>query len=402
MAPMKRASVLISTLIACGAAGLTSVPAWSADGGVVVGLAVAQSGFMTAYDGDATKSVKLWVDQQNAAGGLLGKPIKLVESDTKSDRAQGAKAGQEVLSEGANLVVVSCDYDFGAPAASAAQRAKTVSMFLCAEDPKAGVQGVGSYSFTASAAAQVQGATSAGWAQKALGAKTGYVLLDNSIEYSKSVCAGWDWEAERIGLKTLGSDTFKNDDPSVQSQITRIKALPEKPDVLMLCSYNPGAASAIRQIRAAGLTMPIFAGSSSDGTYWTNAVPGLSDFYVPVQASVYGDDPHKEVNDYVESFKAKFGAPPASQYALPAYAFMQLWGRAVEKAGTTDAAKVVPVMEQYKDEASFMGPRTFTSKFHIQTNVPMQIIKYTDGKPKDVDQFRVTEEMPVKVLFRAK
>ena len=399
---MTRVSMLISSLIAAGAAGLASAPALSADTGVTIGLAVAQSGFMTAYDGDATKSVKLWVDQQNAKGGLLGKPIKLVEADTKSDRAQGAKAGQEVLSEGANLVVVSCDYDYGAPAASAAQRAKTVSMFLCAEDPKAGVQGVGPDSFTASAAAQVQGATLAGWVQKALKAKTGYVLLDNSVEYSKSVCAGYDWEAGRIALKTLGSDTFKNDDPSVQSQITRIKALSEKPDVLMLCSYNPGAASAIRQIRAAGLTMPILAGSSSDGTYWTNAVPNLNDFYVAVQASVYGDDPHKEVNDYVKTFNAKFGAPPASQYALPAYAFMQLWGRAVEKAGTTDAAKVVPLMEQYKDEASFMGPRTFTSKFHIQTNVPMQIIKYTDGKPKDVDQFRITEDMPVKVLFRMK
>jgi branched-chain amino acid transport system substrate-binding protein len=59
-------------------------------------------------------------------------------------------------------------------------------------------------------------------------------------------------------------------------------------------------------------------------------------------------------------------------------------------------------MEQYKDQASFMGPRTFTSKFHIQTNVPMQIVKYSDGKPKDVDQFRIAEELPVKVLFRAK
>ena len=399
---MTRASLLIPSLTVLAASYLTPAPAMSADAGVTIGLAVAQSGFMTAYDGDATKSVKLWVDQQNAAGGLLGKPIKVVEADTKSDRAQGAKAGQEVLSEGANLVVVSCDYDFGAPAATVAQRAKTVSMFLCAEDPKAGVQGVGAFSFTASAAAQLQGATLAEWSQKALTAKTGYVLLDNSIEYDKSVCAGYDWAAERIGLKTLGSDTFKNDDPSVQSQITRIKALPEKPEVLMLCSYNPGGASAIRQIRAAGLSMPILSGSSLDGTYWTDAVPGLSDFYTAVQASVYGDDEHKEVNDYVQSFKAKYNAPPASMYALPAYAFMQLWGKAVEKAGTTDATKVVPIMEQYKDEMTFMGPRTFTSKFHIQTNVPMQIIKYTDGKPKDIDKYRIAEDIPVKVLFRTK
>jgi branched-chain amino acid transport system substrate-binding protein len=78
--------MLISSLIAAGAAGLASTPALSADADATIGLAVAQSGFMTAYDGDATKSVKLWVDQQNAKGGLLGKPIKLVEADTKSDR----------------------------------------------------------------------------------------------------------------------------------------------------------------------------------------------------------------------------------------------------------------------------------------------------------------------------
>ena len=63
---MTRGSVLISTLIAAGVAGLASTPALSADADATIGLAVAQSGFMTAYDGDATKSVKLWVDQQNA------------------------------------------------------------------------------------------------------------------------------------------------------------------------------------------------------------------------------------------------------------------------------------------------------------------------------------------------
>jgi hypothetical protein len=62
---MTRGSVLLPALIAAGAAGLASAPAMSADAGATIGLAVAQSGFMTAYDGDATKSVKLWVDQQN-------------------------------------------------------------------------------------------------------------------------------------------------------------------------------------------------------------------------------------------------------------------------------------------------------------------------------------------------
>ena len=51
---------------------------------------------------------------------------------------------------GADLVVVSCDYDFGAPAALAAEAAGKVSFFLCAESIKAGIQGVGPHSFSAS------------------------------------------------------------------------------------------------------------------------------------------------------------------------------------------------------------------------------------------------------------
>ena len=43
--------------------------------------------------------------------------IEVVTADTKTDRAEGAKAGLEVIDKGADLVIVSCDYDFGSPAA---------------------------------------------------------------------------------------------------------------------------------------------------------------------------------------------------------------------------------------------------------------------------------------------
>ncbi|MFD1807215.1 hypothetical protein ACFSHQ_01320 [Gemmobacter lanyuensis] len=38
-----------------------------------------------------------------------------MESDTRTDRAEAAKAGLDVLDQGAEMMVVSCDYDFGAP-----------------------------------------------------------------------------------------------------------------------------------------------------------------------------------------------------------------------------------------------------------------------------------------------
>ncbi len=69
-------------------------------------------------------------------GGLLGRKIKAVFADTRSDRAEGAKAGPEVLRQGADVVFGTCDYDFGAPALLQAQKAGKVSIFLCAEDPR--------------------------------------------------------------------------------------------------------------------------------------------------------------------------------------------------------------------------------------------------------------------------
>lgn len=43
------------------------------DDGVTIGFAVAFTGWEAAYDGEATKMAQLWIEQQNAKGGLLGK-----------------------------------------------------------------------------------------------------------------------------------------------------------------------------------------------------------------------------------------------------------------------------------------------------------------------------------------
>src|SRR6266566_3435061 len=149
--------------VLAAASTLWCTPTWAADE-IVIGFATAASGFMQAYDKPAQDAALIRIDEINKAGGLLGKKIKAVFADTKTDQAEGAKAGLAVLDQGADLVVVSCDYDFGAPAALQAQSAGKVSFFLCAESIKAGIPGVGPYSFSGSVLAAVQGATMAEWA----------------------------------------------------------------------------------------------------------------------------------------------------------------------------------------------------------------------------------------------
>jgi len=301
------------------------------------------------------------------------------------------------------MTFATCDYDYGAPAALQAQRAGIISVFLCAEDPKAGILGVGNLSFTASGAAQLQGAVMAEWALGKKGWKNAYVLLDDSIEYDKSVCAGFDWLYPKKGGTIVGRDNFKNGDASIASQVTRLaNAIRDKKvDAVMLCTYEPGAASAVRQIRAAGINVPLLNGSSVDGNYWLNAVPGLSNFYIAVQAAVVGD-PRPDVVALADAFKAKYGSLPASQYAFPAYAFMQLWAKAVTETGTTDPKTVVAKLETFKDVPTVLGPRSFSSKLHIQDKMPLMIEEVVDGADKVIDSQTLSEAVPNDVLYRLK
>ncbi|MGB8813806.1 MAG: ABC transporter substrate-binding protein [Paracoccaceae bacterium] len=387
--------------LALSTTAILATPAMAQDDKIIVGFATAESGFMQAYDKPAQDAAMIRIGEINAAGGLLGKQIEVVTADTKTDRAEGAKAGLTVIDAGADLVVVSCDYDFGAPAALAAESSGAVSFFLCAESIKAGIQGVGPNSFSASVLAAVQGATMAEWAYTKKEARTFYRLLDTWTEYNKGICDGFDYMMPKLTDATLvGEDTFKNEDASIAAQITRIKSLAEEPDAIMLCTMMPGAVSAIKQIRAAGINSMILNGSGVDGSYWLSAVPDLSNFYVPVQGSIYGDDPNADVTAFNAKYKEATGGDPSTQYVYPGYVMIDVWAKAVERAGSTETAAVVAELEKMKDEPTLFGPRTFTSEIHHQNRARYLIVETNAGKPGVVDEWTISEPIPVADLMK--
>ncbi len=395
----KFATSAIGAVAALGlAAGVTTANA--DDNEVVVGFAASYSGWMQAYSQPSTNAALIAIDDINAKGGILGKKIRAVMADAKTDRVEGAKAGQEVLNEGAQMLAVDCDYDFGAPAALAAKNANKIAIFLCAESVLAGIQGVGKNAFSSSVLAGVQGATIAEWGAQNKDWKTAYILLDTTIEYNKGICYGFDWMwREKLGLKILGHDVYQNNDASIAAQITRIKNLPEQPDIIMNCSYIPGGASALRQIRAAGITSALAGGSSMSGTYWLDSVPNLTGHYVTEQASIYGDDPRPAVEAFNDKYEARFGERPNSQYTYPGYLVIEMWARAVEKAGTFETDAVVAAMETFRDEPFLIGTRTFTNILHHQDRAPYLIVETTNGKPAVAADFTISEAVPLDVLF---
>ena len=137
-----------------------------------------------------------------------------------------------------------------------------------------------------------------------------------------------------------------------------------------------------------------------DGSYWLDATPDLSGFVVPVQGSIYGDDPRPEVEAFNKAYEAKTGGRPASQYAYPGYVLIDLWAKAVERAGTVEGAAVTAELEKMTDEPTAFGPRSFTPELHHQNTALMQIIEITGGKPARVDEWRISQPVPLDVLMK--
>ncbi|MBM3518481.1 MAG: ABC transporter substrate-binding protein, partial [Alphaproteobacteria bacterium] len=327
---------------------------------------------------------------------------ELALADQGRDRAEPRRlAGQSVIDQGAHFMIVSCDYDMGAGAATMANEHKMISISFCASDAKMGVQGIGPYAFTLEIFGQGEGAVAAAYAWKR-GWRSAYALLDTSIEYNKSICDGFIEYWQKLGGGFVGADTFKQDDANIASQISRYKeraAAKGEADVLFLCSYSPGAQSAIRQIRASGMNMPIMGGDSMDGDYWAEAIPNLSDHYTVTFGSFWGDDPRPEVNEFFKRYEAKYKEVSATSFPLNGYSTIQALKIAIERAGTADTEAVLAEMNKFTKVPLLWGLTTFTPDTHIDLVHPMTIQQIQNGKGSYADTITVEDPPALKLTF---
>lgn len=371
-----------ASLLAISFATLT--PAFAADDEVLIGAATSYSGWMAVFDTSTTHAAELAVQDLNSHGGVLGKKVKLVHIDTKTDAAQTARAAQDLAKLGVRFMLTACDFDSGAPAALVAQQAGILAMSSCGADIKYGNLIVGNNVFTMATDAEGQGRILADWATKKMGWKTAYALVDTFIEYNKSVCRGFVARFKELNGENaiLLEDTFKNNDVSIATQVSRYTALEKKPDIIALCSVPPGLASAIRQFRSAGVEIPVLMGTGGDGSAWHSAVPGLTNyFYMNYSADAGVEEPRATVRDFDANYEKQFGERPASGMGVTGYSVVEAWARAAERAKSFDTEKVRAELENFVDEPLLAGLTTFTTKLHTNLNRPMLMIEIKDTKP---------------------
>lgn len=318
----------------------------SSDGGddaFVIGVANGQTGYLAPFDVPILGGVRQRVAELNADGGIAGRrKIELKVVDMRSDIGEQATKAQELIGDGVNALILACDSDPAIAGGQVAQRAK-VPAFGCPSNPER----VGDQLFQmfaperAHPTVAAQYAIERGWRRGFLlgSPDTGYT--QNGVEYFKSAF-------EAAGGTIVGSASFALDQQDFATIVQQVKRA--KPQVLYTTMYEPAIATLLKQLRGAGVTVPVIGDSIE-----SPAVQGLSDairrdVYFTSIADSNADAP---AGRFIAEVAAASGADAGGVYAVMGADVVSVIDAAVRAGG--DGDQLAAAIARLKDVPGVAG-----------------------------------------------
>ena len=329
------------------AALMLAGPANAASDEILIGGALSLTGIQAPLDTPGFNGAQVAVKALNDAGGLLGKKVRFINIDGKSDPVTVGNVAVELIDMGAELIVAPCDFDFGGPASREAQSAGIVGISTCASDPLYSSWSLGDKQFTLSMWNTTMGATAADYAFKERGWKTAYVVTDQFIAYTKSLSKYFVEHFKTIGGEIILEDSYTNGDNDFSAQLSRLQALGTKPDVIFISSYGTDIAVMIRALREVGYDAPVLGGDSYDDPAIHEALGAKlgNDVYF-VTHTWMGPEAHPDMPKFIELYKDMYGEDPDTSFVATGWDTIMLMAEAVKIAGTTDGAAVAKALEE--------------------------------------------------------
>jgi branched-chain amino acid transport system substrate-binding protein len=377
--PLAAVILVAFLLVGCGGAGETTTGPSGLPKEIVIGAAIAKTGYLAPYDANIA-AIEQLVKEKNAEGGIDGSKIRVVQADNHSEPQQAPTAARKVIEDGADVLLLSCEATTAAAAAPIAEEHDELNFTMCANEPGFGPPTTGHLSFSGSPSLLNEASARATFLHSK-GIEHPFLLIDTSIILGKEDCGAFRQSWEHLGGTISGTAEFKNEDPSIATQIDQIKE--SGADAIMLCSYPPGGASAIKQIRAAGIEVPIAASAAFDGTFWLKGIPNLGTFYVTVNGSAY--DPANRATAKLFSQLEKAGVnTDVSGTLLASYAAAQLIFAAIEETHSVDGEVLADALEA-RPHPTIVGNAAFTEDDHYPNRV-WPVYEFVDGKPRFVTE----------------
>jgi branched-chain amino acid transport system substrate-binding protein len=371
-------ALVLALLAGCGGSSDTTTSSSSGlPKTITLGAAIAKSGYLAPYDASIS-AIEQLVDETNAKGGIDGSKLKVIQVDNRSDPQQAPIAAQQAIEKGANVLLLSGESFTAAAAAPVAEENDELNFTLAANEPGFGPPTTGRLSFSPYPNLLSEASADATFLHKK-GIERPFLFRDTAIIYGKADCSGFQQAWERLGGSIAGSVDFKNEDESIASQVAQLKK--SDADAVMMCSYPPGGAAAVKQIRAAGIDLPIMAAGAFDGVYWLKGISNTKNIYVALNGSAY-DPPNETTAKLFKRLKGDGVETDVSSVLLSAYAAGQMIIKAIEETGSVDGNTLADALEA-KPHKTVIGKISYTKDDHYP-NGSWPIYVFANGKPKMV------------------
>jgi branched-chain amino acid transport system substrate-binding protein len=390
----KRATVagIAAAVIAAAALVASSALGGSnAAGTILIGISAAKTGILAPYDLQAGQLFQMRIDQINKKGGVLGKQLKVKWIDTKTDKPTAATNAEELIGDGAVVIIATCDFDYSFPAINAARGHKVPGIALCASSPKVATPAiVGDYGGSMGLGSDAEGVTMAEWSRKVKPQwKSAYIFKDTSLEYSKATADYFKARWVQLGGKVCGEDTFVGGpDLDLSSQVTRLRGKVKGCDMIFDGSWQPYGSQLIKAIRAAGINIPITTNASVNGVLVKQVAGNVSNFYAEGFACLptyCAGTQVPLVRKIAKQFQATYHTPLGNAYALAGYTLADAVVGAIKAAGSTDGAKIAAALFGGKVPLNYAGNKMrFTEKCHRPQPAAYSIEQWTTGKDKQI------------------
>ena len=387
--PRKAGRLLSLGLALTLAAGAGS--AIAADDEILIGGSLCLTGIQAPLDEPGLRGAELAVKYINEHGGVLGKKLRFVNLDGKSDPVVVGSNAAQLVAEGVEYMISPCDFDMGGPANREAQKAGIVGVSTCASSPLAGSVTLGDKQFTLSMWNTTMGAAAAEYAYNTKGWKTAYVVTDTFIDYTTSLSEYFIAHFEKLGGKVIAEDKYTQGAQDFSAQLARLQRA-EKPDVIFISSYMPDLGTIIRTIRQAGIEAPIMGGDSYDDQGLFDALGetfGSDVYFVTHSFMAPGVTPG--MADFLDLYKAEYGDMPDTSMVATGWDAVQVFARAAEKAGTTEGAALAKAMEG--TEFDLLTGKLVWSDAATghEPDIEAPIVELKAGKPEFIGWVRPTD-----------
>ena len=363
---MRKSSVLIGVaVIMLGlVSGCGSTAAPKATDELKIGGLLELTGGVATYGQSVKNAIDLAFEDQNKnGGGVLGKQLKFVTADNKSEAGESTSAITKLITQDKVIAVIGAVTSSNTKAAVPVSADNKIPLITpTATNAEVTINKDGSLNkwvFRSCFLDPFQGKVAADFVTHTLNLKKAAVFIDQKDDYSKGLAAEFKKVMESSGGTITDSENYVGGDKDFKSTLTRIRA--SNPEVIFVPGYYNEVGLIVKQARELGIKVPIVGGDGWDSAKLAELAgsANLNDTYFVNH--MWAED--AATKPFADAYKAKYNAEPDALAAL-GYDAAKMLIAAIKTAGSTEPEKIRVALESTKDFQGVTGVITVDPKTH--------------------------------------